>query len=374
MFVYIAYVSYNKKSNTIVLSDIGELMKKTTLGNTDILVTKICLGTMTWGFQNTQEQAHEQLDYAVDKNVNFIDTAEIYAVPPSEQAYGRTESYIGSWFAKKKNRKDIVLASKIAHGVPWIRNGQGFSSKTIKEALENSLKRLQTDYIDLYQLHWPARVVPKFGKLNFHEDMVKEDEDVEDNILECLETLTEVKKEGKIRAIGLSNETPWGVMKFLSLAKKHNFIEPISIQNAYSLFRREYEVGLAEVSMRENVGLLAYSPLAGGILSGKYQGGKQPEGARYSTWGKERMGYYNNSRTNNYIDKIIEIAKEANMTVTQLALSFVNDRGFVTSNIIGATSLEQLKENISSADISLSKGVRDKLDVLFTEYPNIGTR
>ncbi len=347
------------------------MIERRKLGNTDLDVSKICLGTMTWGYQNSEAQAHEQLDYALAAGVNFVDTAEIYAVPPSAETYGKTETYIGTWLKSRATRDKIILASKVAgSSADHIRGGAGFKSASILQAIEASLKRLQTDYLDLYQLHWPERKVAIWGKLNYDESMLGDYQTEQERMLEILETLNTIQKSGKVRHFGVSNETPWGLMKYLALADKHHLPRMVSIQNAYSMVRREYEVGLAEIAMAEKVGLLAYSPLAGGILTGKYLDGKKPQGARYSTWGGDRMGYYLGQKTEKAIKLYQEIANDLNISLTQLSLAFVNDRSFVSANIIGATSLEQLKENISSASIVLGQELRDRINQAFFEVQN----
>lgn len=350
-------------------------MEKRTLGETDLKVTTICLGTMTWGHQNTEEEAHEQLDYALNEGgINFIDTAEVYAVPPQPDTQGFTETYIGNWLEKSGKRDEIIIATKmVSKGVPWIRDGRGLVKDDIKEAIEGSLKRLKTDYIDLYQLHWPQRDVAKFGKLHYDESMYKGFENAEDEILEMLKGLDEAIKEGKIKHFGLSNETPWGTMKFIQLAEKHNLPKVQSIQNPYSLVQRSYDNGMSEVSMQENVGLLAYSPLAGGVLSGKYLNGALPEGARYSTWGKDRMPQYQFGRVEEAVKEYKKIADKLSISLTKLSLAFVTQRGFVTSNIIGATKMDQLKECIESADITLSEETLKEIDDVFNMYPNPAT-
>lgn len=342
------------------------------LGKTNLNVSKICLGTMTWGQQNTETEAHQQLDYALTQGINFIDTAELYAVPTTAETQGETERYIGSWLRKRTDRDQLVLATKMAgRGVDWIRNGAGLTPSDVRKAVEDSLQRLQTDYIDLYQLHWPQRSVPLWGKMNYRESMYAEG--AAEQIEAILQALSELQKEGKIREVGLSNETSWGLMKYLQLAEAKGLPRVQSVQNAYSLLRREYETGLAEISMNEQVGLLAYSPLSGGILSGKYRNGVFPKGARFSTWGQDRMEYYFNKRSHALIEELYTLANELNLSLVQMSLAFVNDRGFVTSNIIGATSMEQLKECIGSAEVKLTAETYDRLDALFTQYPNPGT-
>ncbi len=340
------------------------------LGSTELQISKICLGSMTWGYQNTEAEAHEQMDYSLAQGVNFWDTAELYAVPPSKESYGKTESYIGSWFTKSGKRKEVILASKVGGpGPQWIRTGrEGFTPEGIRSALEASLMRLRTDYIDLYQLHWPQRQVPKFGIHDFDPTWYEED----DRIEATLAVLGELVAEGKIRHIGLSNETPWGVMRFLELQRRNPDKYPRiqSVQNAYSLVNRIADIHLSEVLLREQVSLLPYSPLAGGLLSGKYQGGKRPEGARFSTWGAKRMSRYLNSATDEAVNAYVDLAKELGLSPVLLAIAFVNDRPFVASNIIGATTMEQLKENIDSARLRLSKEQLAKIEKIHLQHPN----
>ena len=343
-------------------------MKYTTLPNTDIKVSKICLGTMTWGNQNTEAEAHEQMDYALEKGVNFFDAAELYPVPANAQTYGDTERIIGSWFQKTGNREKVVLASKIAGGGDYtahIRTG-GFIKKNIADAIENSLKRLQTEYIDLYQLHWPSRGVNCFGVRDYpYKTSTKEAE----NHLEIIETLHDFIKQGKIRQFGLSNETPWGTMKYVQTADQHNLSRPVTIQNSYSLIHRGYEIGLSEVSMRENVGLLAYSPLAQGILSGKYLDGNLPEGAR-GTLFPRFIARYRNEGSEKAVALYLEIANKHGLTLSELSLAFINQLPFVTSNIIGATKMDQLKENINSINIDLSVEILEEINAVHLLIPN----
>ena len=347
-------------------------MKYRKLGSTDIKVSVICLGTMTWGEQNTEKDAFDQMDFAVSKGVNFFDTAEIYAVPPRKETYGLTEEYIGNWFQKRKCREKIILATKIASkadDIDWIRGGGnklGFDVKNMQSAIDNSLIRLKTDYIDLYQLHWPERKVPKFGKLDFDYDPKDKDWT---NFYEVLENLKKFIDGGKIRYVGVSNETPWGLMSFLKISKEANLPRMESIQNVYSLVNRVFDTGNSEVSINENCGLLAYSPLAGGRLSGKYLNNQNPPNARYTLWGR-RFSRHATERGDRAIQSYYNIAKKNNITPCQLALSFVNDRPFVTSNIIGATSMDQLKENINSIDINLSNDVKKEIEKIHSFDPN----
>ena len=343
-------------------------MKYTKLPNTDLSVSKICLGTMTWGRQNTEGEGHEQLDFALEKGVNFIDTAEMYAVPFTMETYGRTEEIIGNWLTKTAKRKDIVLASKITgtgRGIfSGIREHLDFSAASLEDALHKSLKRLQTDYLDLYQLHWPERAVNIFGVRDYsHVPNAK----WEDNISEILERLEAFVKQGKVRHIGLSNETPFGVMRYMEEHRKGK-LKMVSVQNAYSLLQRRDEVGLTEVLQMENIGYLPYSPLAFGVLSGKYLGGKKPKGARVTQF--PNYSRYSSKSSLFATKKYEEIAQANGLTISQMALAFVNERPFVTSNIIGATSLEQLNENIESINISLSEEVLRSIERVHGEMPN----
>ncbi len=348
-------------------------MKYRKLGTTNLEVSVICLGTMTFGEQNSQEEGFEQMDYAFDNGINFFDTAELYAVMPRKETYGKTEEIIGNWFKERNIRDKIILASKIAAksdgDLHWIRQGSDklrYDKKNINEAVNNSLKRLKTDYIDLYQLHWPERKIPKFGVLDFEYD--PKDNDWTD-IEEVLETLQELIKVGKIRYVGLSNETPWGVMKFIQIAKEKNLPRVVSIQNVYSLVNRVFDIANSEVSIREKCGLLAYSPLAGGRLSGKYIGNKKPKNARYTIWPR-RFSRHHTKRGETAIESYFKIAKKYGIAPSTFANSFVNDRPFVTSNIIGATTMEQLKENINSINITLNKDILKEIEDVHLSDPN----
>lgn len=343
-------------------------MKYTILPNTTIEISKICLGTMTWGEQNTEAEAHEQMNYALEKGVNFFDTAELYSVPAKKETYGRTEKIIGSWLKKTKNRDQIVLASKIAGTGSYTAHirGTGFSKQAIKEAVEGSLKRLQTDYIDLYQLHWPERGVNCFGVRDYPYRTAKE---TSENHQEILQTLDDLVKEGKIRHIGLSNETPWGTMKYLETSRQYNLSRMCTIQNSYSLIHRAYEYGMSEVSLRENIGLLAYSPLAQGVLTGKYLKGNTPEGAR-GTLFPNYIKRYQTSGSEKAVLQYLGIAKRYQMSLTELSLAFVNQLPFVTSNIIGATKMDQLKENIESIYIELTEQILQEIEAIHARIPN----
>lgn len=338
------------------------------LGNTDVNVSVICLGTMTWGEQNTQEEAFSQMDYALDQGVNFFDTAELYSIPPQAKTYGSTETIIGRWLKQRGNRDKIILASKIAGpGEGWvdhIRKGQTrFNKESITEALDSSLKRLQTDHIDLYQLHWPERKTNFFGPLGYEPV-----EDAFTPVMETLEALAAQVKAGKIRYIGLSNETPWGVMSFLHAATEAGLPRVMSVQNPYSLLNRSYEVGMAEVSYREQCGLLAYSPLGFGVLSGKYLNRQKPAGARITRWPDYER--YSNPQAVRATEKYTALAQQHNLDPAQMALAFVNSRKFLTSTIIGATTMLQLGSNIATIDISLDDEVLDGIEAIHREISN----
>jgi len=343
-------------------------MKFKKLGNTDLNVSLICLGTMTYGQQNTQNEGFEQMDYAVEKGINFFDTAELYAIPPKEKTYGKTEEIIGNWFQKRNNRKKIILASKIAGpGLKWIRGGgDQFSPKSIEEALNNSLRRLKTDYIDLYQLHWPERNTNYFGELNYEH---YENEKKWNSFDSILKTLKKFIDQGKVRYIGLSNETPWGFSKFLQIAQEQKLPRIVSVQNPYNLVNRSYEVGMSEISIREKTGLLAYSPLAAGYLTGKYRNNQMPKNSRMDLF-YDNYPRYHNKRTYSAVDEYFDIAQKHKVSLTQLSQAFVNSRDFVTSNIIGATTMKQLKENIDSINISLNKKIIDEINLVHNKIPN----
>ena len=337
------------------------------LGNTDLKVSTICLGTMTWGEQNNQKEAFEQMDYALDSGVNFFDTAEIYPSPCFEKTYGSTEKIIGNWFKEKKNRDKVVLASKVAGpGLTWIRDGDlNFSDQNITKAIEGSLKRLQTDYIDLYQLHWPERKTTFFGRLNYKH----KEEDEWNDFEKVLTTLEKFIKEGKIRYIGLSNETSWGLSKFLEISKLKKLPRIMSVQNAYSLLCRTYEIGLAEISIREKSGLLAYSPLAGGFLTGKYRNNKLPENSRQKLFG-EYYTRYTKPNASIVIEEYFNIAKKFALDFTQMSIKFCEIQKFLTSVIIGATSMEQLKIDIESVNVNLTEEIIEKINNVQLKYPN----
>ena len=337
------------------------------LPGTEIKVSKICLGTMTFGRQNNEKEGHDQMDYSYDRGINFFDTAELYPVPPSPETQGETEKIIGSWLKKTGKRDKIIIASKVAGPSSFsqhIRKNMSYSKATINEAINNSLKRLRTDYIDLYQIHWPERVTNFFGKRGFEfhkEDQWKYNFDL------ILDVLNDNIKEGKIRNIGISNETPWGLMKYVNDSNE-NRPKIISIQNPYSLLNRTFEIGNSEICHKENIGLLAYSPLGFGTLTGKYLGGNMPKNARLTLF--PHYDRFSNKESKKAIQKYYDLAKENGMSLTTMALSFVNDRSFVTSNIIGATSIDQLKENIDSYKIFLSDELLDKINIIHNNQPN----
>ena len=336
------------------------------LGQTDITVSGICLGTMTWGQQNTPQEAHRQLDCAVDAGINFIDTAEMYPVPPRAETRGRTESIIGSWPAWSRHRQKIVLASKVSGpGLPHIRGGDSrFTRRTIRQALHESLKRLNTDHIDLYQLHWPERDTNRFGKREFNAYA----EETFTPFEEVLSHLREVLQEGKIRAIGISNETPWGTMEYLRIGRASGFPRMASIQNPYSLLNRTFETGLSEVALRENCGLLAYSPLGFGVLSGKYLNPTPPPKARLTLF--SQFNRYTGPKAREATKSYVQLALRHNLSPAAMALQFVTTRPFVTSTIIGATTLEQLRENIASARVTLSPEVLQEIEAIHRDNPN----
>lgn len=342
-------------------------MKYTILPNTDLKVSEICLGTMTFGQQNTEADGHSQLDFAFEKGVNFIDAAEMYPVPAREKTSGETEKIIGSWFQKSGKRDEVVLATKIAgpnRGMQYVREDLSFNSETIQLSVEKSLKRLQTDYIDLYQLHWPERKSNMFGQRGFK---IQEDS-WEDNIQSILEVFSVLIKEGKIRAIGVSNETPWGVMRFLEESKKHNLPRIATIQNPYSLLNRTFEVGLSEVSYREKVGLLAYSPLAFGTLSGKFLTGEEHPNARLNLF--PNFIRYNSEQSKEATRLYQEVATRFGLKLTEMSLAFIRQQQFVTATIVGATNLKQLEENINSVGTVLSEEILKAIDAVQAILPN----
>ena len=337
------------------------------LGRSDLDISLIGLGTMTWGLQNTEAEGHEQMDYALDQGVNFFDTAEMYAIPPSETTYGSTEKIIGSWFAARKNRDKVILASKMAGpGLSWIRGGSVIDGNTIQLAVDESLKRLQTDYIDLYQLHWPNRGSYHFGQIWQHSPEF-DGQRVEDNFIEVLQAMASLIQAGKIRHVGLSNETAWGTMKWLQLSEQHDLPRMVSIQNEYSLLCRHFEPDLNEIALQENCGLLAWSPLARGMLSGKYLNGACPEGSRFSI--ETRHEHRVCPQTDAAITEYISLARRFNLDVCQMALAFVHQQAFVSSTLIGATGMAQLKSNIEALQLKLSVEVLEEIEAIRRVHP-----
>ena len=339
------------------------------LGNTDIDVSVICLGTMTWGEQNTMEEGHEQMDYALDKGVNFFDVAELYPIPPKAETQGKTEECIGTWFNKTGNREKIILATKVAGRSPmsWFRGeGTKLDRENIETAVDASLDRLQTDYIDLYQLHWPDRPMSMFGSGGIGYKHI-ESESI--SINETLQVLSDLVASGKIRYVGLSNETPWGLSEFLKYSEMNNLPRVVSVQNAYNFLNRTYEQGMSEYFHRSQVGLLAYSPLAQGYLTGKYIDGARPAGARTTLF--ERGDRYEVPGANEAIKSYVAYAKSIGMDPSVMANSFVNSRDFVTSNIIGATSMEQLKLAVGSIEVNLDEENIKAIETIHRSNPNL---
>ena len=338
------------------------------LGNTDLDVSTICLGTMTWGEQNTQEEGFEQMDYALDQGVNFWDTAELYSVPPKKETFGHTEIIIGNWFKKSNKREKVILATKVAGPMrEYLRGGgNNYGIEKMTEAINDSLKRLQTDYIDLYQLHWPERNTNTFGRLGYEH---KENgnwnkfEDVLGNLKKFIDI-------GKIREVGLSNETAWGVKKYLEISKDENLPRMMSVQNPYSLLNRTYEIGLAEISIREQIGLLAYSPLASGYLSGKYRNEKYPKGSRMERDWDFWKYRYNTPNLKNAVNEYYKISKKYNLDMSQMSLKFCEIQPFMTSVIIGATTMEQLKTDIESVNVNLTDEIIKEINEIQKIYPN----
>ena len=338
------------------------------LGNTDLDVSTICLGTMTWGEQNSEKEGFEQMDFALSQGVNFWDTAEIYSIPMREETYGETEKIIGNWFQKTKERNDVVLATKVCGNTSnkYIRGGgNSFGKKKITEALDESLRRLKTDYIDLYQLHWPERSTNFFGDYGYEHDENDKDWTPFEEILESLKKFVE---QGKIRYVGLSNETAWGLSKFLELSKMKGLPKMMSVQNPYNLLNRTYEVGLAEISIREQSGLLAYSPLAFGYLTGKYRNNKLPAKSRMQLF--KNFNRYKNENGQRAIDEYYKISKKYNLDFTQMSLKFCEIQHFTTSVIIGATTMEQLKTNIESVSVNFNSDIINDINKIQQKYPN----
>ena len=339
------------------------------LGRTDLEVSLIGLGTMTWGKQNTQSEGFEQMDYALERGINFFDTAEMYAIPPSPQTYGTTETIIGNWFAQRGQRDKVILASKITGpGLAWVRDGDVINRENIMKAVEGSLQRLQTDYIDLYQMHWPNRGSYHFGKTwGFNPDFNAQQET--DNFVEILRTFKELIQQGKIRHLGLSNETAWGMQKWLQLADHLELPRMASIQNEYSLLCRYFEPDLSEIALAEDCGLLAWSPLTRGIISGKYLNGAKPEGARLTI--ETRAEHRSGSLVDAAVSEYLALAQQHDLDVCQMALAFVNSKPFVTSNLIGATNMTQLSANIDSIELTLSDEVMAGIEAIRRRYPAV---
>ncbi|MBE0446111.1 aldo/keto reductase [Psychrobacter sp. FME5] len=343
-------------------------MQYQTLPQLDEQVSKICLGTMTWGQQNSESDAHAQMDMALSEGVNFWDTAEMYPSPPDKDKQGDTERFMGTWFHKTKQRDKVILASKMSP-MDFLREGQTrYTAEQISSAIDGNLERLQTDYIDIYQLHWPERQANFFSQRGYNEAMAAQSLEDLTPFLETIQALNDEIKKGRIRAYGLSNDTAWGLMRYLWEADKNGLIAPITVQNPYSLLNRLYEVGMAEIAHRENVGLLAYSPLGFGVLSGKYLGGKRPAGARLTKY--ERFARYTNEQAKSATAQYAKIAADAGLDMAQMALAFVNSRSFVTSNIIGASSTDQLQSNIDSINLTLSSDVLAAIEAVHTQQPN----
>ncbi len=339
------------------------------LGKTEIDVSIIGLGTMTWGQQNSESEAHSQMDYAIEQGVNFFDAAELYPIPPKAESQGRTEEYIGRWLQSSGKRDDIIIATKVRGRGDWASHIRGkqsrLNSENIEKAVDDSLKRLQIDYIDLYQIHWPDRNTNFFGALGYDE---KPESSLSTPIAETMEALETLVKKGKIRHIGVSNETPWGLMQYLNHSSLQGSSRIASIQNPYSLLNRSFEVGLAEFSHRENVGLLAYSPLAFGALSGKYLDGQQPENARLSLFKEYQR--YNNPQGQAAIRAYVGLAMDNGLVPTQMALAYLLSRPFMTSAIIGATTMAQLQTNINSINCQLDEAVLSEIEVIHQQYSN----
>jgi aryl-alcohol dehydrogenase-like predicted oxidoreductase len=338
------------------------------LGRTDIKVSQLCLGTMTWGEQNSEAEGHAQLDYAVAAGINFIDTAELYPVPPQAETQGRTEAILGTWLKKRKDRDRLIIATKIcaaADWIPYMRGGEArLDLHNIEMALNDSLKRLQTDYIDLYQAHWPERDTNFFGKLGYYHAPEKDGVPIE----ETLGILGDMVQSGKIRHIGVCNETPWGLAEYLRVSVHKSLPRIVTIQNPYSLLNRTFEIGAAEFAHRENVGLLAYSPLGFGVLSGKYVNGARPEKARLTLF--NRFQRYINEPGIRCTERYVALARDHGLEPAQMALAFVHSRPFVTSTIIGATNMDQLQTNIASASLTLSKDLLRAIEDIHTAQPN----
>ena len=341
-------------------------MKKNKLGTSSMDVSKICLGTMTFGEQNSQDESYDQMSYAFDHGVNFFDTAEMYPIPGKGSTQGDTEKIIGNWLEETGNRDNIYLASKATgSGIKWIRKGAKFSNQQIHQALDGSLKRLKVESIDLYQLHWPDRANNKFGKRTYPWEL---NEGYKHDFMLILETLVELLECGKIKHWGLSNETPWGIMKVIQLCDQYGIPKPISIQNSFSLMNRLFEYGGSEVAQFENIGLMAYSPLASGVLTGKYLGNNRPKGARLTDY--PIFGRFLNPQSLKGVAEFKHLAEKNGLSVSELSLAFVMSRPFVSTTIIGATKINQLKENIESAYIELPESLLVEIEEIFTKHPD----
>ena len=345
-------------------------MQFSKLGDTGIEVSRLCLGSMTWGEQNTEQEAHQQLDCAVEHGINFIDTAEIYPVPPRAETQGLTESYIGSWLDKRPNRDKLIVASKFcaaADWMPYIREGKNCADeKNINQALEASLQRLKTDYIDLYQIHWPERDTNFFGKLGYQHAPEQDGVAIE----ETLAALSKLVDAGKIRYVGISNESAWGIAEYLRLAREKSLPRIVSIQNPYNFLNRTFEIGMAEFAHREKVGLLAYSPLGFGVLSGKYLNDRLPENSRLSLF--KQFSRYTNPEAVCATGDYVRLAEKHGLDPAQMALAYVTSRSFLCSNIIGATNMDQLESNIASIDIELDREVLKEIEAIHLRQPNPG--
>ena len=347
-------------------------MKKVCLGSSNLKVSEICLGTMTWGVQNNQDDANQQINYALEQGINFIDTAEMYAIPPSADTYGKTETIIGNWLSENpEKRSEIILASKVAGpGMRWIRGGSNVTGASLTQALDDSLKRLQTDYIDLFQIHWPNRTSPHFGKhwpQMINNGLVDTDQH-RNEMLDILQALQRAVDAGKIRYFGLSDDTPWGVHQYLNLAKEHNLPRAVSIQNEFSLLHLKDSPYLIETCVLEDVAYLPWSPLATGALSGKYRNGARPDGSRWSM--TQRNGLFrDNEKTHQAIEAYCEIAQKHGISAAQLSLAWLYQFNGVTSTIIGATSMEQLKENVGAYQIELSLEALEEIDAVIKQFP-----
>ncbi len=347
-------------------------MKYTTLGTTDLKISQICLGTMTWGNHNNQEEGHAQMDYALEQGVTFWDTSEMYAVPPTKETYGTTETIIGNWFEKNGRRDEVILASKISPELPYIRKNNLIDRPNILKAVDDSLTRLKTDYIDLYQLHWPSNRPTYHFNRDWGYTPTKTDKTaLLANQMEVLETLDQLIKAGKIRHWGLSNETAWGTVQYCELAEKANAPKPASLQNEYSLMRRRDDLNISEICMIEGLSYLPWSPLAMGVLSGKYLGNAKPKGARltYDELSQTRYGYRLTDNVEKATKLYVEVAKANDLDPNQMAIAFCLTRPFVTSPIIGATSLEQLTTNIGAINCELSKDVLQEIEKIYQQYP-----